>query len=186
MVLKFEEYLNEGLWSKGLERAQSGAEREEVKIHSNIDTLKGIDLGLPFLISDDYLYINGDEKTSFDEYDEKYRTYVESKGWRLPNRDDIGKLKAHTNPFKPQIIFDATGKNGVKTVYMTGEKTNETVKFNFKDGSIFMWCDYHPKDNEKSKKDPIGELWTCTRQEIERHNGSKSKPQFLRLIKDKK
>ena len=53
--------INEGLWSKGIERSKTDNERIEDKIDSNIDKQKTVDLGFPFLIADNDFKIK-DEK----------------------------------------------------------------------------------------------------------------------------
>ena len=68
MIKTFDEFITEGFLSKTLSRVKSGEERIEDKINSNIDKLKGIDIGLPFLISDDFFETIDKEKISFDEY----------------------------------------------------------------------------------------------------------------------
>ena len=48
--------INEGLWSKGIERSKSGDERIEDKLpKNNIKELKPVDLCLDFLIADNRL-----------------------------------------------------------------------------------------------------------------------------------
>ena len=187
MILRFKDYIKEGFLSKTINRSKSGEERIEDKIHSNIDKLKGIDIGLSFLISDDFLEITDQEKISFDDYNQKYRNFIEKKGWRLPNRDDITEINKMIH--STDIVVDrkiSMGGDKMYTYVSHRRKPDIVVKFVFTDDdNRFMWLDYHPKDSEKSKENIIGELWTWREKYISRHNGYTKREQRLRLIKDK-
>lgn len=52
-ILNFNEYINEGLWSKGVKRAKQGITRVEnlTPLHKHIETIEWIDMGHP-----DYLF----------------------------------------------------------------------------------------------------------------------------------
>ena len=69
MVLKFEEYINEGLWSSGMKRAETGEERLEDKspFSDYLKTIKWVDMDHP-----DYLFAENDlEETLYlDELEE--------------------------------------------------------------------------------------------------------------------
>ena len=109
MILKFEDYIKEGLWSKGLERAQSGEERIGDKIDSNINELNGVDLGLPFLIADEDLKVENKDEFTFDEMNH-YRKMIEKNGWRIPTikdlQDNLDKpFLKYTYPFNGVSTF---------------------------------------------------------------------------------
>ncbi|MCM1217055.1 MAG: hypothetical protein NC548_21365 [Lachnospiraceae bacterium] len=96
MVKKFNDFINEGFLSKTINRAKSGGARIEDKLPpNNLKDLKPIDIGLPFLIADDVLWIN---KTKFFSLnDETYSLIdkIEKTGWRLPTVDDVKLLQKH-------------------------------------------------------------------------------------------
>lgn len=70
MVLKFEDYIKEGLWSKGLERAKSGERRTEDKFNeTDLEELKG---GITREIIEDYNLVDTLEPY-FDKIDETYQ-----------------------------------------------------------------------------------------------------------------
>ena len=78
MILNFEEYLKEGLWSKGLERAQTGEERQEelsavdrvcLKISKIISNYLGIELNKNICTCSDFIDSNSPRyKIIFDIY----------------------------------------------------------------------------------------------------------------------
>ena len=182
MVLKFEEFINEGLWSKGIERSKTGEERMEEKIISNIDTLNGIDLGEDFLISDEYLSINGEDRFTLDEY-RQYEEFIHSKGWRLPELDDI-KTLGFSNRY---ISFDKIREgNYTEIIHISSSKTGEKVKFEFPD-TQYMW--YNKDPNHASGVDrsfgKYGGVWTCIDKKVTIKSTFTDNKYMVRLIKDK-
>ena len=177
--------INEGFMTRSLNRNKSGEERLEDKIHSNIDKLKGIDIGLPFLISDDILEIDNKEKISFDEYNQKYRSFVEKKGWRLPNRYDI--LKINKMIHSVDIVVDrkiSMGGDKMYTYISHRRKPDVVVEFVFTDDNKFIWLDC-TEDFEKSEEIIIGDVWTWRSGYTERHTEYAKREHLIRLIKDK-
>ena len=84
--------INEGLWSKGIERSKSGDERIEDKLpKNNIKELKPVDLGLDFLIADNRLSLNGKEFFKLNDI-YHYLPNIEKTGWRLPTIDEVNEL----------------------------------------------------------------------------------------------
>ena len=107
--------INEGLWSKGIERSKTDNERIEDKIDSNIDELIPVDLGFPFLIADKDFKIK-DEKYHWFSYDDmkKYLKYFKKHGWRLLTNNEIKEyFLDETQHKKSEIIlkFKANGGN---------------------------------------------------------------------------
>lgn len=82
--------INEGMWKSAVERAKSNEVRAEDKLHTNIDKMKPIDVGLSFYFADIDLEINGETKFEWDEikdYLDKLGDKLD--GWRLPHADEM-------------------------------------------------------------------------------------------------
>ena len=165
----FKNELNEGLWSKGINRSKTGEERLEDKLNSNIKNLKEIDLGLPFLIADDDLTIQHiDEFTHSDM--ERYKEFVESHGWRFPTCEE---LQDYIN----SDFLEYTDGNDSMVIF--SKKTKQSVTFN-KDTKFksMHWC---VSDNEV-KWVISGQFACCSMFYVEIHDGV---TYHIRLIKDK-
>ena len=87
--------INESLWSKGIERSKSGNERIEDRLqNTNLYNLKSIDLGLSFLLSDNYFEIDGKNKFLGEELNELLPE-IKKTGWRLMTLDEVKELQEY-------------------------------------------------------------------------------------------
>lgn len=120
-IKSFSEFINEGFIGKTLNRYKSGEERIEDKVNSNINTLEGIDLGLPFLIADTDLIINDKQSFTYEEM-LKHVKFIESKGWRVPTDKDIDKLR---NDIKYDMDYDRRSQY----IILTSNETQKEVRF---------------------------------------------------------
>lgn len=121
-ILSFDEYVNEGLINKTLKRVRTGTERTENKIRSNIEDLKPVDLGLPFLIADDDFELPDNEHNWFTwDAVEELKSTFRSNGWRLPTKEE---LKKYINDESFVYSSDAAGFN------ISSKTTDETLHIN--------------------------------------------------------
>ena len=87
--------INESLWSKGIERSKSGNERIEDRLqNTNLYNLKSIDLGLSFLLSDNYFEIDEKNKFLVEELNELLPE-IKKTGWRLMTLDEVKELQEY-------------------------------------------------------------------------------------------
>ena len=137
MVLKFEDYIKEGLWSKGVDRSKTGEERSENKITSNIDQLKPVDLHdkLKLKFADDILIYGG--KELFTEKEmlgiqdgllEEYNNRPGFNYWYIPHESDIKDM------LKIKSIKFSKDENGNLVI------TNKRTKIEFKTNGKVFWC----------------------------------------------
>ena len=186
MVLKFEEYINEGLWSKGIERSKSGEERLGDKIDSNINSLEGIDIGLPFLIADMDLEVEGKDTFNFDEMNHYNKSVIEKNGWRIPTIKDL-----QNNLDKPFLKY--TYKMG--TIELLNKENNNSITFELSikhPDELSYWLVDSPITGPTGEK---GErYWRMVLRHVFGHEVSNSYPneivgdyedKYIRLIKDK-
>lgn len=154
MLLTFEEYIKEGLWSKGVDRSKSGEERLENKVVLNTNEFKEIDLGFPFVFANIDLTVDGDEKITWLKF-EDIKLQIERTGWRLPGWHELKKLlfKFAGNP--PELNDDLnvyTKYEMNKTfVYVKSKKTDEMLEFVIDNpyGQSY-WCGYDKTSLEKN------------------------------------
>ena len=106
-----------------MKRAQTGEERIEDKIDSNINSLQGVDVGLPFLIADMDLEVDGKTTFSFDEMKHYKNTIIEKNGWRIPTIEDL-----QYNLDKPFLKFTYEDYTYIE---LKNTKNNNSVIFDF-------------------------------------------------------
>lgn len=187
MILNFEEYLKEGLWSKGLERAQTGDVRQEEIVSSNIDKLKEVDLlgkSGSFYFADIDLEIEGDYKIKFEQFKE-YEKYFKSKGWRLPTRDDFIKNVMEMKFLNVDSDEYYEGKTKVRTLTYENESNGEKIKFL---DIPLLHSQYYLMDERENENVLI--VWQVGNQSNINElncvtNGLMKAPHRVRLIKDK-
>ena len=98
-----EKKLNEGLWSKGIERSKTGEERLGDVIDSNVKELKPVDLGFDFLFADQNLIIEGNDRFTYADL-KPYLEYIHKHGWRLMTKDEAIEASELT-PKHGDILF---------------------------------------------------------------------------------
>ena len=156
-VLKFNEFVGEGLWSKGIVRSKTGDERLEKKVTFNINDIKPVDLGGDVLIADIDLTINGEEEITWEELQDIKRQ-IEKTGWRIPDWDEIRFLFHKDKHLPPKMRDDITvhtkDENGGVIVYVQSQKTKETVTFPLDNPyGCFYWCEYTSEDMKRLEKE---------------------------------
>ena len=137
MILKFNDFIEEGFLSKTINRSKSGEERKEDMISSNIDQLKPIEIHnkLDIKFADDILiYNNKDvftEKEMLELQDGFIKKYNDRPGfdfWYVPHENDIKKM------LKLKSIKFSNDEDG--NLVITNNRTKTVLKTN---GKIF-WC----------------------------------------------
>ena len=87
------------MWGPGIERSKTGQERLEDKVNTNIKELKEIDWGLPFVIADSDLELNGSKNILMEDL-KLHRDKIEKLEWRFMTEDDVacfGKINDKIN-----------------------------------------------------------------------------------------
>ena len=197
-ILNLNEWVNEGLWSKTLNRGRKGEERLENRIVLNIKDMKPIDLGEGVLIADIDLTINGEEK--FDYYRlQEIKHHIAKTGWRVPKWTELKLtiLKTRFLPpeMKDEMIVDTKSVNNGTMVYLKSKDTNETVEFYLDNpyGQIY-WCDYDEADIDRGFDDEHHNArvmqvsdpkYSYNNSLFTFQNNSKDKESKVRLVKDR-
>ena len=175
--------MNEGLWSKGVERSQTGEERLGDKVNSNIKELKEIDLGFDFVFADKNLILNGEEELSYDDI-KHYIEYIQNNGWRLMTREDA-KTASKLSPEHSDILF-SVNNNEVRarlkntdeylSLPLSSQYTYYMLDKIYDDGRIFSWVLCKTKHYVTGRFNSAGtsKLVDC------------NEKIFVRLVKDKK
>lgn len=102
MIKKFDEYIKEGMWKSGIERAKSGEERLGELLESNINELKPIDLlpSLNFCVASDLLFIEDKFQMDADDWKTpKVSKLIKKFGWRIMNEGDLLSLENFKSEF---------------------------------------------------------------------------------------
>lgn len=98
-VLKYKDFVNEGLWKSGVERAKSDTIRREDMETTNLLNIREVDLGLSFYIADRLL--SKDVSPLFKKKNmNKILKQIETEGWRLPTKKDIEELIKNSSSFE--------------------------------------------------------------------------------------
>ena len=138
MVKKFEEYINEGLWSAGMKRVEDGEERKENKIHSNINELKPINIHdkLDYKFADDILVYDNKEVFTEKEFLEIQNNFLENHNkidyfkshWYCPHEGDILKMLEQK---AIKYLLDSNGN-----IVISNKRLHVEIKTNGKK----FWC----------------------------------------------
>lgn len=130
MIKKFDEFINESLWKKAIERSKTGEVRLGDRISSNIDELKPVDLGsdFPFVFADVDLIIEDKDRFNLNQY-EDYMSGLNFQGWRLPNYEDIKKVENGFKKLEYQTQEIHVKKIPHRKIWGTSEETGESLVF---------------------------------------------------------
>ena len=139
MIKKFEDWLNEGLWSKTLNRGRTDNKRLEDRnpqFEKYFETIKWVDMGHPDYLFAEYDY-PGDEITGF-----VFKNLKFPKGISIMNSELYNWLLNTTTK------YTILGKPGEKYYQRTSKITNEPIYFNINfdveytcgfDGNMLIW-----------------------------------------------
>lgn len=188
MILKFDEFINESLWKKGIERSKTGDVRLESKVNSNIDELKPVDLGsdFPFVFADVDLIIDDKDRFNSNQY-EDYKSGLNLQGWRVPTSTDIKHVMKGFEKLDYQTQEIHVERLPRKKVWGTSEETGESLEFILPiiHGEYYMLGDsqYSP-DSKICDVWHVGESLNNSFGKLNTSTITYKKP--IRLIKDKK
>lgn len=177
--------IDEGFLSKTYDRYKNGYERKESKLNSNLYTIEGIDLDLPFLIANEDLIINDQYKFDWNEL-QSYMETINKYGWRLPTWKEIDSIEKN----KDNIVFYIEQQSHDTYIVKVISKSNkENIVFYIQGryGQSY-WC-----DGDKMRTS-IGESFRVhtTRESMfgnhymSHENTSNGAHIRVRLVKDKK
>ena len=135
MIKKFEEYISEGLWKSGVDRAKNNIDRLEESYVTNVKELNEIDQGsdVPFYIADRDTIIDDECEWLSDNLDE-YEHYLQKFGWRLPYRDEVLKyittsLGDQINKERHFVSVTTKGYKKYSDLGITSKETKQKVEF---------------------------------------------------------
>lgn len=198
-VKKYSDFIAEGLWKSGVNRAKSGEEREENKIRSNISELKPVNAcnEFPFLFADDDFIVDGNKNTFTWHEVEQLKPYFEKNGWRLIGDDETRTMqsfykKGEKCPFRwVEGEDDGFGIKNTETDEVAYFKPVKVWEKNYSKEEFRYWTDWSKNETEEDIQDffknvagtVIFDPWghyKVTHQMVDRNEEWK-----IRLVKDK-
>lgn len=198
-ILKFEDYINESLWKKGIERSKTGEERREDVINTNVNEFTEVDLSdeLPFVFADMDLVFDDMKVFTYDEMLSAVDYISKKSDWRIMTDEEMLKYFLDTSDpcesptgneyhAKSDLCCDVE-KYGETNIYF---KNNPSIKLSFPydekiDGSFWL-IEKNPSSNKQKPMYSISmEEWTknFVIMFCHRHKNCKN---GIRLVKDKK
>lgn len=197
-VKKYSDFIAEGMWKSGVNRAKSGEEREENKIHSNIRELKPVNVcnELPFLFADGDFIVDGNKNTFTWHEVENLKPHFEKNGWRLMRNDETSTLialykRGERCPFKwVEGEDDGFGIKNKETDEVAYFKPIKILKKNYSKKECRYWTDWHIEDTEDAGfflKNMAGTVIfdPCGRFKVIHQMVDRNEEWKVRLIKDK-
>ena len=128
--------MNEGFMTRSLNRKKSDEARLENKLQTNISEMDEIDMGNPYLnFADIDLEINGENMFTWEEY-LKYKKYIESTGWSLPDVNSLFKYDWY-NVGSKTVYTEEELDNGDRIYKGTSKKTGQTLSFLVEDMYLY-------------------------------------------------